>query len=76
MHIIGLRRESPPTLDATGRQLAVVARFSETLAALAPGVFTPKGLYRYSCHEQANQHEQDCLVQAMALLAQQRKQSA
>ncbi|MFM2449223.1 MAG: hypothetical protein RIS44_1673 [Pseudomonadota bacterium] len=76
MRIIGLRREPPPTLDASGRQLALVARFSETLAALAPGAFIPKGLYRYACHEQANQHEQECLVGAMALLAQQRKQSA
>jgi hypothetical protein len=76
MRLIGLRRESTPTLEASGRQLAVAAHFSETLSALAPGAFIPKGIYRYSCHEQANQHEQECLVRAMALLAQQRKQSA
>jgi hypothetical protein len=76
MRLIGLRREPTASLDASGPQLAAAARFSETLSALAPGAFIPKGIYRYASHERANQHEQECLVRAMALLAQQRKQSA
>ena len=75
MRLVGLRHESLPTLDACGRQLAAAARFSETLSAFAPGAFFPKGLYRYPSHERANQHEQECLVRAVALLAQQRMQT-
>ena len=65
----GSRREAPLTARASGAQLALGARLSETLSHLAPSMFFPKGVYRYRTHEEANQHAQDCLVRGMARLA-------
>ena len=49
--------------------LAEGARFNEAISRLAPTTFIRKGVYRFSSHEDANRHEQDCLVQGMGLLA-------
>jgi hypothetical protein len=73
MKTVGKRRESPLALLATGKLLAEGARFSESVAALAPSAFVPKGIYRYKSHEEANRHHLDCLVQGMGRLAAQRQ---
>ena len=72
MKIVGHRRESAISSQATGALLAEGARFNETMARLAPSTFVPKGIYRFKSHEAANQHEQDCLVRGMGQLAAER----
>ncbi len=69
MRTIGTRREPTVTAQASGILLAEGARFSETIAHLAPSTFVPKGVYRYKTHAEANRHEQDCLVRGMGQLA-------
>lgn len=55
--------------QASGLLMAEGARFSEALSALAPSTFVPKGVYRFKTHADANQHQQDCLVRGMGMLA-------
>ena len=69
MRQVGTRREPTLARTATGLLLAEGARFSETIASLAPTTFIPKGVYRFRSHEEANRHQQDCLVHGMGLLA-------
>ena len=69
MRTVGSRQEAPLAALASGALLTEGARFSEALAALGPGTGFPKGIYRYRTHEEANQHQQDCLIQFMAQLA-------
>jgi hypothetical protein len=73
MKTAGKRRESQLPLLATGELLAEGARFGESVAALVKSAFVPKGVYRYKSHEDANHHQQDCLIQGMGRLAAQRK---
>lgn len=76
MRRVGSRTEQPIVAQPSGPLLAEAARLSESLSALAPAAYMPKGLYRYKSHEEANQHQQDCLARAMALLAASRRQSS
>ena len=69
MRQVGRRREPEIVQQASGQLLMAGARFSEALSALAPSTFVPKGVYRFKSHADANQHQQDCLVRGMALLA-------
>jgi hypothetical protein len=69
MRQVGVRREPEIVAQASGLLLEQGARFSETLARLAPSTFVPKGVYRFRSHEEANRHEQDCLARGMGLLA-------
>lgn len=69
MRQVGSRRERSLSLQSGGPQLAEGARFNEAISRLAPSTIVPKGVYRYKSHEQPNQHQQDCLVCCMALLA-------
>lgn len=69
MRQVGSRREPEIVAQASGLLLKQGARFSETLSRLAPSTFVPKGVYRFRSHEEANRHEQDCLVRGMGLLA-------
>ena len=73
MRQVGSRRERELSFQASGTLLAEGARFSETIAHLAPTTFMPKGLYRYCSHDAANQHAQDCLTRGMGLLAADRR---
>lgn len=57
------------TTQATGALLAEGARFSESISYLAKTTFVPKGIYRFTSHEAANKHAQDCLVSGMGQLA-------
>lgn len=72
MRQVGARREPEIVAQASGLLLRQGARFSETLSRLAPSTFVPKGVYRFRSHEEANRHEQDCLVRGMGLLAAER----
>jgi hypothetical protein len=76
MRKIGHRQEAVLTYQASGTLLAEGFRISESLSAMAPSSFMPKGVYRYASHEAANRHQQDCLVRAMGLLAAQRRAEA
>ena len=72
MRQVGGRRERAITAKADGLLLAEGARFNEALSGLSRSTFVPKGVYRYKSHEEANQHEQDCLARGMGLLASER----
>jgi len=70
MKRVGRRLEPPPiAAKPSGALLAEGARFSESMARLAPVGIMPKGVYRYKSHEEANRHAQECLARAMARLA-------
>jgi hypothetical protein len=73
MRKIGTRQEPALVYQANGALLAEGARFNETMAQLAPSTFIPKGVYRFASHEDANRHQQDCLVRGMGLLAAKRR---
>ena len=74
MRTIGQRKERPVGLLASGVLLAEGARFNDELRRLPTGdtTFIPKGVYRFKTHEEANQHQLDCLARGMAGLASER----
>lgn len=71
MRVIGRRKEHLITFSASGELLAEGARFNDEIHRLPTGNTThiPKGLYRFKSFEEANQHQQDCLVAGMAKIA-------
>lgn len=74
MRTIGYRKEHPVSFCASGELLAEGARFNDELHRLPTGntTFIPKGVYRFMTHQEANQHQFDCLVKGMALVARER----
>lgn len=73
MKRVGSRRERGLAIEANAALLREGARFSESISHLSPTTFVPKGVYRFRSHQEANQHEQDCLVRGMGLLATRRR---
>jgi hypothetical protein len=73
MKVVGRRVEPQLVEHASGALLAQGALFSESIARLSQAPYIPKGVYRFRSHEAAHQHEQDCLVRAMAKLALERR---
>lgn len=71
MRIIGSRREAPISFSASAVLLAEGARFNDEIHRLPTGnaTFIPKGVYRFSSHEEANRQWEDCLVHGMAKAA-------
>jgi hypothetical protein len=69
MKQIGHRTTPPLRPQADAVSLIEGARFNEALAALGPSGIMPKGVYRFRTHEQANQHQAECLAHGMADLA-------
>lgn len=71
MRIIGHRKERPISFSASAVLLAEGARFNDEIHRLPTGnsTFIPKGVVRFKTHEEANQHQLDCLVEGMALTA-------
>ena len=71
MRTVGIRKERPIGLFATGALLAEGARFNDEMHRLPTGdmTFIPKGVYRFKTHEEANQHQLDCLTKGMAKIA-------
>jgi len=76
MKSVGHRQDRPITLSASGEALADGARFNDELHKLPTGdsTFIPKGVYRFSTHEEANRHAEQCLVEGMARIAMDRAQ--
>ncbi len=74
MRTIGYRKERPVSFAASGELLAEGARFNDEIHRLPTGdtTFIPKGIYRFMTHEEANQHQLDCLAKGMAHIAQER----
>jgi phage FluMu gp28-like protein len=66
MRQVGSRRERPLSYQASSQLLIEGARFSEAVSHLAQTTFIPKGVYRFHSHEDANQHQERCLVLGMA----------
>ena len=71
MKTIGHRKERPIGILPSGALLAEGARFNDELQRLPTGDTTliPKGVYRFKTHKEANQQQEDCLVQGMAKTA-------
>jgi hypothetical protein len=71
MRTIGRRKEHPITFSASAALLAEGARFNDEIHRLPTGSTThiPKGLYRFKTFDEANQHQQDCLIAGMARVA-------
>jgi len=71
MRTIGQRRERPITYAASASLLLEGARFNDDIHRLPTGRLTyiPKGVFRFTTHEAANQHQQACLIEAMAKIA-------
>lgn len=74
MRTVGQRKERPVGLLASGALLAEGARFNDEIHRLPTGAMTliPKGVYRFKIHEDADQHQLDCLAKGMAKLASER----
>ena len=74
MRTIGRRKEHPITFSADAALLVEGARFNDEIHRLPSGntPHIPKGLYRFKSFEEANQHQQDCLVAGMAKIAMER----
>lgn len=68
---IGRRKERPITFSASAALLTEGARFNDDIHRLPTGNTThiPKGLYRFKSFEEANRHQQDCVVAGMAKIA-------
>jgi hypothetical protein len=73
--VVGSRRERP--LSPVGRLdlLLEGARFNDAIHALPGGQVTgmKKGVYRFRTHEEANRHQEDCIVAAMVQIARARR---
>jgi hypothetical protein len=69
MKQVGSRRERTLAMQASGTLIARGARFSESLSALSPTTFMPKGVYHFRTYQGANRHAQDCLTLGMGRLA-------
>lgn len=71
MKTVGRRIERPIGLLPSGVLLAEGARFNDELRRLPTGDTTliPKGVYRFKTHEEANQQQENCLLQGMAKTA-------
>lgn len=74
MRQIGTRAEQVIVERASGLLLAQGALFIESMSKFFPANFgvNTKGVYRYKSYKEADQHELDCLVEGMALLASKR----
>jgi hypothetical protein len=69
MKQVGIRRERPIAMQASGTALADGARFCETMARLAGIGLMRQGVYRFKSHQAANALDDDCLARAMGRLA-------
>jgi hypothetical protein len=75
MRTVGHRKERPITFSASAILLAEGARFNDEIHRLPTGGVTgiPKGVFRFSTHEEANQHQLACMINAMARIAAERR---
>jgi hypothetical protein len=77
MRTVGSRKPRPITFSASAALLVEGARFNDEIHRLPTGTssFIPKGIYRFSTHDEANRHQFACIVQGMARIAAERKRS-
>jgi len=75
MKIVGHRTEPGIASEPSGRLLVEGARANDALRAFPGGgtAFVPKGVYHFMTHEQANRHWEECLAEAIARLARNRR---
>lgn len=75
MRTMGHRKEHPITFSASAELLREGARFNDEIHRLPTGSTShvPKGLYRFKSFEDANRHQQDCLIAGMARIAAERR---
>lgn len=75
MRAVGHRKEAPITFAASAALLAEGARFNDEIHRLPTGnsTFIPKGVYRYKSFDEANRHQQDCLIDGMVRIAMERR---
>jgi hypothetical protein len=69
MRVVGSRREPEMVKNASGTLLAQSARFNESIARLAQVTLVRKGVYRFRSHQDANQHDMNCIALGMARVA-------
>ncbi|MCL2297464.1 MAG: hypothetical protein FWC38_01275 [Proteobacteria bacterium] len=74
MKVVGRRVTQQMSERASGELLAEGARFNESIAHLSRAAYIPKGVYRFKTHEEANRHEEDHIVRAMAQRILERRQ--
>ena len=75
MRTVGHRKEAPITFAASAVLLAEGACFNDEIHRLPTGnsTFIPKGVYRYKSFDEANRHQQDCLINGMVRIAMERR---
>lgn len=68
MKTVGNRKLREISEKATGELLKQGALFNDELHKLPTGntTYIRKGVYRYSSHEEANSHQERCVVEGMA----------
>ena len=68
MKTIGHRKIRPINNVATAASLLEGARFNDALHNLPTGntTYFPKGIYRYSSHEEANNHWDEYVINGIA----------
>lgn len=68
MRTVGQRKIREISLHASSTLLREGAMFNDEIHQLPTGktTFFPKGVYRYSSHEQANTHWMECVINGIA----------
>ncbi len=67
MRTVGVRRTRTITMHADGILLKQGAQFNDELHKLPTGgsTYIRKGVYRYKSHEDANRHQDECVIERM-----------
>lgn len=67
MRLVGTRRIREITMHADGELLKEGALFNDEIHKLPTGktMRFKKGIYRYKSHDEANQHQDACLIEQM-----------
>jgi len=67
MRTVGVRRTRTITMNADGVLLKQGAQFNDELHKLPTGgsTYIRKGVYRYKSHQDANQHQDECVIERM-----------
>lgn len=75
MRTVGFRTEQPLTFSASAELLLEGARFNDEIHRLPTGnlTFIRKGVYFFRTHDEANRHQEQCLIEGMAKIALERK---
>lgn len=68
--IVGSRQEPVITMDANSESLLQGCHFNDEMHKFFKinGSGIKKGIYRFRTHEEANEHQAECLAEAMAVL--------